>query len=94
MTRDELIAHARGLLARGRADDAVGILAQAVVDAPDPTLSAFLALALLDAGHPRVALATLLGAALDAGVFRDHEVVLGEHLRALLDASDPTGSCR
>lgn len=85
MNRDELIAHARGLLARGRADDAVGLLAQAVVDAPDPTLSAFLSLALLDAGHPRAAVATLLGAALDCGAFADHEAVLGEHYRALLD---------
>ncbi len=87
MTRDELIAHARALLAGGRADDAVGLLAQAVVDAPDPTLSAFLALALLDAGHPRAAVATLLGAALDTGAFRGYETVLGEHLRALLDVA-------
>ncbi|HSN30686.1 MAG TPA: tetratricopeptide repeat protein [Kofleriaceae bacterium] len=84
MTRDELIAHARDLLARGRADDAVGLLAQAVVDAPDPTVSAFLALALLDAGHPRAAVATLLGAALDSGAFAGHEAALGEHYRQLL----------
>lgn len=85
MTRDELIASARALLARGRADDAVGLLAQAVVDAPDPTVSAFLALALVEAGHPRAAVATLLGAALDSGAFAGYETVLGEHLRALLD---------
>ena len=84
MTRDELIASARALLARGCADDAVGILAQGVVDAPDATVSAFLALALLEAGHPRVALATMLGAALDAGAFADYETALGDHYKALL----------
>ena len=85
MNRDELIATARALLARGRADDAVGLLAQAIADAPDPTVSAFLALALLDAGHPRAALATLLGAALDTGAFADHKAVLDDQLRALLE---------
>lgn len=85
MTRDELIAHARALLAAGRADDAVGLLAQAVIDAPDATVSAFLALALLDAGHPRAAVATLLGAALDAGAFANHKAALDEHIRALLE---------
>jgi len=87
MTRDELIATARALLAKGRADDAVGMLAQAVVDAPDPTVSAFLALALLDAGHPRVAVATMLSAALDAGAFADDKAALDEHVRALLEAA-------
>ena len=87
MTRDELIATGRALLATGRADDAVGLLAQAVVDAPDPTTSAFLALALLDAGHPRAAVATLLGAALDARAFPGYEAVLDEHCRALLAAT-------
>lgn len=85
MSRDELIATARALLARGRADDAVGLLAQAVVDAPDPTVSAFLALALLEAGHPRAAVATMLGAALDTGAFPDYRAILDEQLRALLE---------
>ena len=85
MTRDELIAAGRALLATGRADDAVGVLAQAIVDAPDPTVSAFLALALLDAGHPRAAVATLLGAALDTGAFADHRAVLDDYLRTLLE---------
>ena len=91
MNRDELIAAARALLGRGRPDDAVGMLAQAVVDAPDPTVSAFLALALLDAGHPRAALATLLGAALDTGAFADYRAILDEQLRALLEPPPTNG---
>ena len=75
----------------GRADDAVGILGQAVADDPGyPALAGFLALALLDAGHPRAALATMLGCALDAarpGVFDGYDRALtayhGELLRSL-----------
>ena len=91
MTRDELIATGRALLSKGRADDAVGLLAQAVVDGPDPTVSAFLSLALLDAGHPRAAVATLLGAALDSGAFADYRAVLDEQLRALLEPATTNG---
>jgi tetratricopeptide (TPR) repeat protein len=50
----------------GRADDAVGLLAQAVADHPDyAPYSAFLALALLSAGNAQAALATMLTVALD-----------------------------
>src|SRR5262245_36796121 len=49
----------------GRADDAVAVLAEAVAADPGyPAFAAFLALALADAGHPKTALATMLGCAL------------------------------
>jgi predicted Zn-dependent protease len=74
-----------------RADDAVGILAEAVAEFPDdPAFGAFLALALLDAGHPRAALAAMLGCALDAArsnAFDGYERALGEYHRALLEPS-------
>lgn len=73
----------------GRAEDAVNVLAQAVDDAPHyPALAAFLALALADAGHPKAALATMLGVALDAardGAFDGYERALGEYHRELLE---------
>ena len=73
----------------GRAEDAVTVLAQAVEDEPHyPAFAAFLALALADAGHPRAALATMLGAALDAardGAFDGYERALGEYHRELLE---------
>jgi predicted Zn-dependent protease len=71
----------------GRADDAVAVLAQAVADDPGfPAFAAFLALALLDAGHPRAALAAMLGCALDlAGDrFAGYERALSEYHRELL----------
>jgi hypothetical protein len=67
--------------------------AEPVADYPDyPAFAAFLALALADAGHPKAALATMLGCALDAarpGVFDGYERALGEYHRELLgvDAS-------
>jgi predicted Zn-dependent protease len=73
----------------GRADDAVGVLAQAVRDDPGyPAFAAFLALALADAGHPKAALATMLGCALDAarpGAFGGYERALGEYHNLLLE---------
>jgi tetratricopeptide (TPR) repeat protein len=50
----------------GRADEAVALLGDAAAADPDyAPFRAFLALALLAAGHPRAAVATLLGVALD-----------------------------
>ena len=73
----------------GRAEDAVTVLAQAVESEPGyPALTAFLALALADAGHPKAALATLLGCALDAArddAFDGYERALGEYHRELLE---------
>ena len=73
----------------GRADDAVGILAQAVADDPQyPPFQAFLALALFSAGHPKAALAAMLGCALDAarpGVFEGYERALTEYHQELLE---------
>lgn len=72
-----------------RVDDAVAILAQAVVEYPDyPAFAAFLSLALLDAGHPKAALAAMLGCALDVtrpGAFDGFERALGEYHKLLLD---------
>jgi len=73
----------------GRADDAVGVLGQAIAEDPGyAPFAAFLALALLEAGHARAALATMLGCALDAarpGAFDGHERALGELQRLLLE---------
>lgn len=67
----------------GRPDEAVVVLAQAVADDPDyAPFAAFLALALADAGHPRAALAAMLGCALDVarpGAFHGFERALGEY---------------
>ena len=72
----------------GRPDEAVAVLAQAIADDPEfPAYAAFLALALADAGHPRAALAAMLGCALDAarpGVFGGYERALSEYHHALL----------
>lgn len=73
----------------GRTDDAVNVLAQAVEEDPHyPPYTAFLALALSDAGHPKAALATLLGCALDAArgdAFDGYERALAEYHRELLE---------
>jgi tetratricopeptide (TPR) repeat protein len=71
----------------GRADDAVAILAQAVAEDPDyPAFAAFLALALMSAGQPRVAVATLLGVVLDTARDRldGYDRALTEYQRELL----------
>jgi len=73
----------------GRADDAVGVLGQALADDPNyPPYSAFLALALLSAGHPREAIAAMLGCALDValpGAFDGFERALGAYHAELLE---------
>ena len=75
----------------GRADEAVALLAEAVQAYPDyPALHAFLSLALFSAGHPRAALATMLGVALDlAGPrgFDGYERALAEYHQELLAAA-------
>jgi tetratricopeptide (TPR) repeat protein len=75
----------------GRADEAVALFAEAVQAYPDyPPLHAFLSLALFSAGHPRAALATMLGVALDlAGKtgFDGYERALGEYHQELLAAA-------
>lgn len=72
----------------GRADDAVAVLARALAADPEyPAFAAFLALALADAGHPRAALAAMLGGALDAaraGAFDGYERALADYQRELL----------
>ena len=75
----------------GRADEAVAILAEAVQQYPDyPALRAFLALALHSSGHPRAALATMLGVALDVmspGSLDGYERALNSYHQELL--ADP-----
>lgn len=71
----------------GRCDDAVAVLAEAAAVDPFPAYTAFLALALMDAGHGRAALAAMLGCALDAArpeAFAGYERALGEYQRGLL----------
>ena len=78
----------------GRADDAIGILGSAIADDPQyPPYAAFLALALGSAGHPRAALATLLGCTLDAArpdAFDGYERALAAYQAELLEALDVT----
>jgi tetratricopeptide (TPR) repeat protein len=77
----------------GRADEAVAVLAQAIADDPAyPPFHAFLALALLAAGHPKPALAAMLGCALEVaqpGAFGRYERALTEYHRELLAADIP-----
>jgi tetratricopeptide (TPR) repeat protein len=84
-----LVGYGSTLRNVGRAEEAVAILGEAVAAYPGyPALVAFLALALADAGHPKAALATMLGCALDAatpGVFDGYERALGEYHRELLE---------
>jgi hypothetical protein len=69
----------------GRADEAVAVLTDAVAKDPDyPPFRAFLALALLSAGHAKAALATMLGVALDVGSFDGFERALHEYHHELL----------
>lgn len=87
--REVIVGFGATLRAAGRAEDAIAVLAAAVDEDPHyPPYTAFLALALADAGHPQVALATLLGCALDAAradAFDGHEPALEAAQRALLE---------
>jgi len=73
----------------GRADEAVALLAEAASDHADyPPLRAFLSLALLSAGHPRAAVAALLGLVLDlapADALDGYQRALGAYYRELLE---------
>ena len=75
-----------------RVDDAVGVLAQAIADDPEyPAYVPFLALALLDAGHPKAALAAMLGCVLDVakpGALDGYERALAEYHQLLLAPSE------
>lgn len=87
--RKFLVGYGSMLRNVGRAEDAVAILGQAIADDPGyPAYTAFLALALADAGHAKAALAAMLGCALDvarAGVFDGYERALTEYHRELLE---------
>lgn len=87
--RNFLVGFGSTLRNVGRAEDAVNVLAAAVEADPHyPAFAAFLALALADAGHPKAALATMLGCALDAAranAFDGYERALAEYHRELLE---------
>jgi len=89
--RKFLVGYGSTLRNVGRAEEAVAILGQAIVDDPDyPAFTAFLALALADAGHPKAALAVMLGCALDAArpdAFDGYERALTEYHQLLLEKS-------
>ncbi len=74
----------------GRADDAVALLAAAVAADPGyPPLRAFLSLALFSSGHPRAALAAMLGVVLDVagpGALDGYDRALGDYHQELLEA--------
>lgn len=83
-----LVGYGSTLRNVGRHDDAIAILGQAVADDPEyPALHAFLALALLSAGHPQAALGAMLGVALETarpGAFDGYERALADYHRELL----------
>ncbi|HEY5946825.1 MAG TPA: tetratricopeptide repeat protein [Kofleriaceae bacterium] len=89
--RKFLVGYGSTLRNVGRSEEAVVVLAQAVADDPGyPAFVAFLALALADAGHPKAALATMLGCALEAarpGAFDGYERALSEYHQLLLEQS-------
>lgn len=73
----------------GRAEEAIVLLAEAHEADPDyPAFTAFLALALSSAGHPKAALATMIGCALDAvpkEKWDGYDRALGEYQKELLE---------
>jgi predicted Zn-dependent protease len=83
-----LVGYGSTLRNVGRADDAVGVLSQSESDYPAyPALRAILSRALLDAGHPKAAVAAMLGVALDVAkdnVFEGYERALSEYHQLLL----------
>ena len=83
-----LVGYGSTLRNVNRFDDAVAVLAQAIADDPGyPAYAPFLALALLDTGHAKAALATMLGCVLDvapAGSLDGYERALGEYHQLLL----------
>ncbi len=90
VARNFLVGYGSTLRNVGRHEDAVVVLGQAVIDDPEyPPFVAFLALALLSAGHANAAVATMLGCALDVakpGAFDRYDRALGEYHRELLDS--------
>lgn len=77
----------------GRADDAIGILGEAVLAYPDhAALRAFLALALHSSGHHALALATMLeaGLAVAPTAFAPYRRALGDYLDELHAAGAPS----
>lgn len=88
LRRRFLVGYGSTLRNVGRLDDAIAILAQAIADDPGyPPFDAFLSLALLSAGHPKAALAAMLGVVLDVakpGSFDGYERALGEYHKELL----------
>lgn len=88
LRRRFLVGYGSTLRNVGRIDDAVAILAQAVADDPGyPAFDAFLSLALLSAGHPKAALAAMLGVVLEVakpGSLDGYERALGEYHKELL----------
>jgi predicted Zn-dependent protease len=91
--RNFLVGFGSTLRNVGRPDDAVAVLAQAIAEDPDyPPFHAFLALALHSAGHPRAALAAMLGCALEVArpnAFDRYERALDEYHRELLGELAP-----
>ncbi|HEX5061365.1 MAG TPA: tetratricopeptide repeat protein [Kofleriaceae bacterium] len=89
--RKFLVGYGSTLRNVGRAEDAVAILGEAIAADPDyPAFTAFLALALADAGHPKAALAAMLGCALDVArpdAFGGYERALTEYHQLLLEKS-------
>lgn len=85
ITVGELIARTNVMRERGRADDAVSLLAEAYAQEPSPMLAAYLGVALLEASHAKAAVATLLGALMDVGAVDAYREDLAAIQRTLLE---------
>jgi hypothetical protein len=88
-----LVGYGSTLRNVGRIDDSVAILGEAIAKYPGyPALQVFLALSLLDAGHPKAAMAAMLGVVLDvhAGALDGYDRALVEYHAELLKAATPS----
>jgi tetratricopeptide (TPR) repeat protein len=90
LRRRFLVGYGSTLRNVGRAEEAIVLLAEAHDADPDyPAFTAFLALALISAGHPNAALATMIGCALDAVPKQEwdgYDRALGEYQKELLES--------
>ncbi len=88
LRRRFLVGYGSTLRKVGRAEEAIVLLAEAAAADPGyPAYGAFLALALMSGGHPRAALAAMLGCALDTvppGLWDGYDRALAQYQQELL----------
>jgi predicted Zn-dependent protease len=92
LRRRFLVGYGSTLRNVGRVDEAVTLLTEAMAEDPHyPAYGAFLGLALLSAGHPRAAVATLLDVIIEQAkpALDGFHRALGEYQQLLLHAEVP-----